>query len=233
MAVKIKGRRFAIGDVHGCAKTLQYMFEEELKATKEDLVILLGDYIDRGPDSKGVLDYIIKLKEDGYNIETLRGNHEEMLLEAIANPEERLEVWLINGGEESLKSFGIKSVNDLSAKYINFFNNLKYYIELDDFFLVHAGFNFTGDKPFEDTYSMVWIRNMKIDKKALGGKRIIHGHTPTACNIIQQTLADETSMEINLDSGCVYNNNFGLGHLAALNLDSLELHLVKNREKMV
>lgn len=231
MAENIKVRRFAIGDIHGCAKTLKYLFEEELKVTKEDLLVLLGDYIDRGQDSKGVLDYIIKLMGDGYNLETLRGNHEEMLLEAIADPEEKLDVWLMNGGEETLQSFGIKSIKEIPEQYIDFMRKLKYYVELEDYYLVHAGFNFVSDKPFEDTYSMVWIRNMEVDKQLLKGKRIVHGHTPIPYFKIKETLADETSMAINLDSGCVYGDYTGLGYLAALDLDTLELHLVKNSEQ--
>lgn len=230
MTEKIKGRRFAIGDVHGCAETLQYMIENELKATTKDTLYLLGDYIDRGPDSKGVIDYILKLKEENYKIETLRGNHEEMLLEAIADHGEKLDVWLWNGGEETLKSFGIKTVTGFPEKYIEFYKKLKYYIELEDYLLVHAGFNFVSGKPFEDFFSMVWIRNMEINKQVLGGRRIVHGHTPTPYFKIQEALADETNMEINLDAGCVYKNYPGLGHLAALNLDTLELHLVENKD---
>jgi serine/threonine protein phosphatase 1 len=82
-------RRFAVGDIHGCSKTLKKMMEDVLLLEHEDMLFLMGDYIDRGPDSKGVLDYILQLLESGYDIRPLLGNHEEMMLIAATNPAAR------------------------------------------------------------------------------------------------------------------------------------------------
>ena len=75
-------KTWVIPDVHGCSKTLRYVVEEMIRLQKEDILFLLGDLIDRGPDSKGVIDYIMGLEARGYNVTTLRGNHEDYLLKA-------------------------------------------------------------------------------------------------------------------------------------------------------
>jgi serine/threonine protein phosphatase 1 len=75
-------RVFIIGDIHGCNKTFRKLVLEKISIRKTDKIYCLGDYIDRGPDSKGVIDFIIQLRKDGFNIHTLRGNHEQLLLES-------------------------------------------------------------------------------------------------------------------------------------------------------
>jgi predicted MPP superfamily phosphohydrolase len=78
-----EGRRFAIGDIHGCNLTLQALVKEQLQLTKQDQLFLLGDYVNRGPDSMGVLNFIMGLQAEGYQVFALRGNHEQMLLDKI------------------------------------------------------------------------------------------------------------------------------------------------------
>ncbi len=73
-------RLFAIGDVHGCLHELKNLVEQKLKLRTDDKLVLLGDYIDRGPDSKGVIDYIMTLQKKGFDVVPLKGNHELMLL---------------------------------------------------------------------------------------------------------------------------------------------------------
>ena len=75
------GRRWAIPDIHGCAKTFAALIEQ-LKPKPEDQIFLLGDYINRGPDSVGVIDFLLKMREEGFHVYTLRGNHEDMLLDS-------------------------------------------------------------------------------------------------------------------------------------------------------
>ena len=139
--------RWAITDIHGCCQTFINMVEKELQITKEDELFLLGDYIDRGKDSKGVFDYIMHLQSENFKIQCLMGTHEDMLIEAFHNPL-ALSSWLRNGGIETLKSFDAKEVTDIPQKYIDFIKNLKLYIELDDYWLVHAGFNFNKSDIF-------------------------------------------------------------------------------------
>src|SRR5215218_1348691 len=96
--------RYAISDIHGCCKTFRYMVEEVLHLQASDQLFLLGDYIDRGPDSKGVIDFILELRAKGYRVETLMGNHEFMMLETWEDAS-YLPLWLRNGGDTTLASF--------------------------------------------------------------------------------------------------------------------------------
>ncbi|WP_190300385.1 metallophosphoesterase family protein [Rufibacter hautae] len=219
--------RYAISDIHGCSKTFRYMVEQELKLKTYDKLYLLGDYIDRGPDSKGVIDFILELREANFQVITLCGNHEDLMLDARKDPEYP-EMWLLNGGIETLKSFETLSLEDIPDKYWQFLDQLQMYVELDDYLLVHAGFDFSHDYPFDDTYAMLWIRDFEPDLKMMGGRRIVHGHTPTYLTEIAASVKKPVSDVINIDGGCVFTSR--LGYLTALNLDTLELHSLKNRE---
>ncbi|WP_181306394.1 metallophosphoesterase [Rufibacter sp. XAAS-G3-1] len=222
-------RRFAISDIHGCCKTFRYLVEEELKLKTYDQLYLLGDYIDRGPDSKGVIDFILELREKDFQVITLCGNHEDMLLEARDNSA-YADNWLYNGGVAALKSFKAETLFDIPPKYWKFLEELELYVELADYLLVHAGFDFSHDYPFDDREAMLWIRHFEVDKKVLGARKIIHGHTPIYLDDIASSLKEPVSDVINIDGGCVFTRQ--LGYLTALNLDTLELHALKNREEM-
>src|SRR5258705_3252599 len=108
-------RIFVIGDIHGCCNTFKKLLLEKLSIQKSDIIYCIGDYVDRGNDSKGVIDFIISLRIKGYQIHTLRGNHEQMMLDSTIN-HSRLNLWLKNGGIETLNSFGISSVTELPGK---------------------------------------------------------------------------------------------------------------------
>ncbi|MDB6139613.1 MAG: serine/threonine protein phosphatase, partial [Verrucomicrobiaceae bacterium] len=100
-------RVFAIGDVHGCLTALQRL-DKELAFGPEDKVIALGDYIDRGPDSKGVIDYLISLGRRA-RLVTLRGNHEVMMLAARTSGVDYMLSWLGVGGEATMVSYNAKN----------------------------------------------------------------------------------------------------------------------------
>ncbi|MCS6833963.1 MAG: serine/threonine protein phosphatase, partial [Flammeovirgaceae bacterium] len=111
--------------------------------------------------------------------------------------------------------------------YVAWIHALPYYYELDTCFLVHAGFNFSRENPFEDTYSMLWIRHMKPHPEKQKGKFVVHGHTPTALQEIRASIAERRSI-INLDNGCVYSGysyEYFLGCLLCLDIDSFELYV--------
>src|SRR5574340_376577 len=90
-------RRFVIPDVHGCARTLRRLVEEVLVLEKADCLYLLGDYIARGPRSREVLDILLALPEEGYQVSPLRGNHEEMFITA-RDSDAAFRLWILNGG---------------------------------------------------------------------------------------------------------------------------------------
>ncbi len=205
------GRLFFIGDIHGCGETFRKLLTEEIGIGKNDRVICIGDYIDRGPDSKGVVDLILDLRKKGFRIDTLRGNHEQMLLDS-ENSMEDFSLWLMNGGEDTLKSFEVESIDELEPVYIDFFRQTKFFILTDEFIAVHAGLNFNSDDPLGDKNAMLWIRGYDVDRSLLEGRLLIHGHTPMEGRIIRSQ--DFTNV-INIDGGCVYKHYDGMGSLFA------------------
>lgn len=220
-------KRFVIGDIHGCSKTLRILIEQQLFPSKDDDIYFLGDYIDRGTDSKGVIDYILQLQFSGYNIYTLMGNHEHFLLRSKFD-NALFRSWKRNGGgNKALQSFGITHPNDLDEKYLHFFENLKTYIVLDDVVLVHAGINCQQENPFDDFVTLLYTRNTIYDAEKMSNRKIIHGHTPIAVAYIREQL-NKQSPVIDLDSGCVYLKRKGLGNLTALELNSQQLFTQKN-----
>ena len=222
-------RRFAISDIHGCCKTFRELVDNQLQIRQEDKLYVLGDYIDRGPDSKGVIDYILELQSEGYQVECLKGNHEEMMVNALEYTN-LSSIWMRNGGNTTMDSFGVDRLIDIPQKYWDFISQLKYYIELDDYLLVHAGFNFQSDNMFEDRHAMLWIRRWhdEIDEKVLNGKTIVHGHTPISTLEIRQMASEGKAVDI--DAGCVYHPRYPYGYLCALNLDDRSITLVPNIE---
>ena len=230
-------RRLVIGDIHGCLKTLEVLLNKKMKITRDDRLFFLGDYIDRGPDSKGVLDFMIGLKENGYNTVFIRGNHEEMLIESLSS-DTYFHPWIYNGGGATLKSFGLTQEDylklpgdeKLPAPYLDFLSHTTYYTELDKCFIVHAGFNFIDDNPFHDMDAMIWSRNMDYDRYKAKGKPVIHGHTPTSLDSIRLTLFSRERTLINLDAGCVYTDYADMGYLVGLDIDSMQLFVQSNIE---
>ena len=140
------GKRYVVGDVHGCARSFRSMISGKIKLKKEDTLFLLGDYIDRGPDSKGVLDIIMELQRENYNVKPIMGNHGYMLLQSLED-EAEFENWKKNGSLQTLTSFGIpedkanepNSVHLIPPLYIDFLRQMRFFEETEDFYFVHAG----------------------------------------------------------------------------------------------
>ncbi len=215
---------YTIGDIHGCAKTFRTLLSQ-IGFSKEDSVYFLGDYIDRGPDSKGVIDQILQLTQEGFTVNTLRGNHEQMMLDSAKDSRSE-QMWLYNGGGEALHSFGVSSFEFVDQKYKNFLNETKYYFEVRRYILVHAGLNMSISDPLSDTNAMLWSRPSY--KSSYNGLTIIHGHTPTPLETILGQ--DPKGVAINLDGGCVYRTVPGLGYLVGFCLETGEYHYCKNVE---
>lgn len=230
----MSNNRWVIPDVHGCIKTLKYLIEDRIDLQKDDTVFFLGDYIDRGPDSKGILDYIMSLQNSGYNIRCIRGNHEDYCVRAWEADQKKIlfhssieKEWRKNGGTKTLESFGAKRPRDIAKSYIDWMRKTEYYIELDDYLLVHAGFNFNSHNPFEDTRSMMWIRDFKVDKSKTGGKKVIHGHVPVEMSLIDLFKNNNYDF-LSLDNGIYYANKEGFGNLLAFNIDTKEILIQPN-----
>lgn len=222
--------RYATTDLHGCLHTFRHLVEEELRLTRQDELYLLGDYVNKGPDSRGVLDYLMHLQAEGYQVQCLRGNHDQALLNA-SRPR-----WRWNWVEQpsrlpTLRSFGVPRLADIPPRYLNWLAALPHEIELPDFVLVHAGYDFTlppADMR-RDYTTMLTTKKFVFDPSRLAGKRLLHGHVPTPAAQVRTKAATRPGA-LGLDTGCVYRHNPELAHLAALNLDTWELTVVPNRE---
>ena len=225
-------RRFAISDIHGCARSFEALLDK-IAFSSEDELFLLGDYIDRGPDSKGVIDLILRLKEEGHRLHCLLGNHEELMLETLGGLTEPFITWLYNGGGMTMESFGLRPTgypHDIPDLYIRFLKQLEWHAETEGYILVHAGLDLRAADPLEAAQAMLWIRDWreKADPAWLQGRVVVHGHTPIPQPMIEQQLKGlETIPVLDIDAGCVFNNHY-LNQLCAFELDNRRLYFQKN-----
>jgi len=230
-------KRFVVGDIHGCIRTFRTLIEDKIQPSKMDLIYLLGDYIDRGPDSKAVIDYILELQQKSFQVIPLMGNHEYMLNQA-QNSICFFKLWMVNSGFTTQHDFGIpgepgytpQSLLLIPEKYLKFFRKLSFYEQPEGFFITHGCFEGKTDNPLDDIDSMIWGRSDSYNDTFLQNRILVHGHTPTPYTVIQKNIRNRQSKIINLDGGCVYKNNKSLGHLLALELNSRELFCIKNSE---
>ena len=233
-------KTWVIPDVHGCLKTLKYLVEEMIRLQKDDRLFVLGDLVDRGPDSKGVIDYIMNLEARGYKVITLRGNHEDYLLKAFRSDSDPgilsrlgfrskiMKDWFRFGGRETLKSFGVNRAGAIPQIYINWIKALPFYESYENFLIVHAGFNFRRDDIFSDEYAMMWSKEYEIDAEKLAGRKIIHGHVPVDLEFLYSCLSSQTYHFIALDNGVYMVNRPGYGNLTALELGSMDIKIQPN-----
>lgn len=169
----LQPRTLVFGDIHGCLLAFDTILNE-ISLTEKDTIILLGDYIDRGPDSKGVVDRVIELREK-YHVIALKGNHEEIMEHASGGLTDYV-WWRTVGGDTTLFSFGC-DITDIEETYWEFIDSLELYHETEDYIFVHAGLK--PDIPLEeqDEDTLLWLRFPQL-KPHCSGKRIVCGHTP-------------------------------------------------------
>lgn len=216
-------RLLAISDIHGCNKTFNELLNK-VELTQSDTIIITGDLINRGPDSKGVLKTVLNLISQNYNVKVIRGNHEQMLLEAINSDPIYLHKFLRYFKSENLLS----KKGFIKKKYLNFIENLPYYIELDKFIFVHAALDLSSENIFKDTTFMLNSRYQKGNIKNLKNKTLIHGHVATNLKIIKYNLENNAPI-IGIDNGCIYKNTKpGMGRLICVDLMSKEIFSKKN-----
>ena len=216
--------RFAIGDIHGCSVTLMNLLNT-LGPGEGDTLIFLGDYVDRGPDSKGVLDQLMALPSSGIQTICLKGNHEVLMEKALPGDDPAaLDVWFRNGGEQTLQSYGLSSqqTQGFPQHYSDWIASLPTSYLTGSWICVHAGLNLQIEDPLSDEHSLMWIRNW-FGEQALArhfpGKRVLHGHTPLPRWIIEKT-QESRRQALDLDCGCVYKGrNPDMGWLCAYDLD--------------
>ena len=230
------GKQYVIGDIHGCIRTFRSLAEEKIRLNAGDSLYLLGDYIDRGPDSKAVIDYILDLRKNKIDVIPLMGNHEFMLLASMKD-REFFRLWMLNAGFTTLRDFGIEEEQRgpeatflIPRPYRDFFRELFHFQEAKGYFLTHACFEGRTENPLDDTDSMIWRRTESYNRDFLKGRVLIHGHTPASLEDIRRRVEDPQSVIFNLDGGCVYSANPRLGHLVGMELNTRKLFWERNRE---
>lgn len=199
------GRTIAIGDIHGCAAALDALLAA-IAPQPDDLIITLGDYIDRGPDSRRVLDRLVRLDSE-CRLVALLGNHEAMLLQSLAS-ERVATLWRECGGEETLASYGGEFAN-IPREHLKFLTCCRRYYETDCHFFVHA--NYDPDLPLDEQSDelLLWTHlKRRMPKPHISGKIAVVGHTPQAGRQIM-----EVPHLICLDTGC-----YAGGCLSAMDL---------------
>ena len=225
-------RKLAISDIHGHAKTLESLLDR-IAFTQADELFLLGDYIDRGPDSKGVIDLIRRLQATGYQVHALRGNHEQMMLAHRREP--CIEPGMSYMDAPTLASFGAKDILEIDQSYFDWLEKLPHFLEIDGFLLAHAGLNFGPESPGPDLdlKSMLWIRDWyhTIDRAWLEGRIIIHGHSPVKSQVIDWFFQKMDIMQVlNIDNGCFQRNSEGFGSLCCLDMTNRRICFQSNVE---
>ena len=165
-----------MGDVHGCLAALDAVVNA-IDLDPSDSLILLGDFVDRGPDSAGVLDRLIELRERCF-LFTIMGNHDELMLDVLEERMWNLGKWLMYGGQQTLKSYGTDSVSDIPKAHIEFLKGCLPYCETEHHFFTHA--NYLENKPLPKTPDQV-LRWESLQARSPGphysGKMAVLGHT--------------------------------------------------------
>lgn len=183
------GRLIAVGDIHGEIEKLNNLLGK-INPQKSDKLVFLGDYIDRGKNSKEVIERLLKLSKTT-NCIFLKGNHEDMLLKA--RTEEDVENWLLSGGNETLASYdNFKNIFKLHNK---FFNNLKRYHIENGYLFSHAGINPNKTIENQTDDDLFWIRDKFYSNPNKLPYKVVFGHTAFKIPFIQKD-------KIGIDTGC-------------------------------
>ena len=169
------GRILAIGDIHGCCAALDRLLSV-VDPQPEDTLVTLGDYVDRGPDSPGVIERLLEVSQH-CQLVALKGNHELMMLGAIEQGSQLL-FWLECGGQSTMDAYG-GGPRDVPTSHLEFLQTTVKYHETDDFFFVHA--NYAPDLPLEQQspHVLFWEHlNQRMPAPHVSGKTAVVGHTP-------------------------------------------------------
>ncbi len=199
------GRFFIVGDIHGCPQEL----EDTITACaleRGDRVVFLGDYIDRGPGAREVVEFLLDLQADNVcTLTFLKGNHEDMFLDFLGYSGHFGESFLVNGGVATLKSYGIpqemlgrNAASRLPAQHLAFFQQLERYVAIEDTLCVHAGIDPLHSLAAQEEEAMFWIRQEFITHPHPLPYTVMFGHTP------HREVLFDLPYKVGLDTGLVY-----------------------------
>lgn len=225
--VPADSRIYAIGDVHGCMgllRKLQSMILDDAAphGGMRKVIVYLGDYIDRGPDSRGVVDLLIDEPLPGFESVFIRGNHEESLLQFLEDPQVAVG-WLAYGGGATLYSYGVRPPDPANADevlaaqhsfsrmlppaHLDFFRAARMTHIEGDYAFVHAGFRENIAIEQQAVADMLWIRDEFLRSQADFGKVVVHGHSISESPVVRRN-------RIGIDTGA-----FATGRLTCLVLN--------------
>ncbi|MBC8013131.1 MAG: serine/threonine protein phosphatase [Methyloceanibacter sp.] len=219
---------YAVGDIHGRLDLLEAILdriEADARASghaKRRTLVFLGDYVDRGPDSRGVVDKVISGLPEGFDTHFLKGNHEAILL-SFLDDAGSLDNWLLNGGDATMLSYGVDTerlarlsvppgiwrkafAEALPEAHLRFFKRLKLSVSFGDYLFVHAGVRPGVPLGAQSEADLIWIRAPFLDHAGPFDKIVVHGHTPGKEPVTRPN-------RIGIDTGAVFT-----GRLTALRL---------------
>ncbi|MBC7769876.1 MAG: serine/threonine protein phosphatase [Phycisphaerales bacterium] len=234
---------FAVGDIHGRADLLADMIAmlearaaEETRPGGPPIVVFLGDYVDRGPDSAGVIDILLRQRPAGFERRYLKGNHEQSMLGFLDDPMS-YRAWLLQGGAETLLSYGVQPPPPVGAEehdwigvaqhlmvrlppgHYDFLQSLERYVELGDYAFVHAGIDAGRSLEEQTDEDLFWARAAFIASKRPFSHRVVHGHTP-----VDQPFADHRRIAV--DTGAYASGTLTAARFEA---DQVSFHPVTRR----
>jgi serine/threonine protein phosphatase 1 len=229
-------RLYAIGDVHGCDALLAAIHDAVAadlaeRPAADHRIIHVGDYIDRGPDSRAAVERLLRLSEADGRIICLRGNHDALMSGFLAAPAEFGATWLHNGADATLRSYGVpvspgllgwnydrlarELLEVLPPGHRAFIDSLRLSVRFGDYFFAHAGIRPGVPLEEQDPEDLIWIRDPFLLNTADHGVVVVHGHTPAE-------MPEVRSNRIGIDTGAVYG-----GPLTCLVLEGTEIRFLQ------
>lgn len=205
---------YAIGDVHGHLDKVRAVLElcRRHANGNDHKIVFVGDYVDRGPDSRGVVELLMGLQQNWPNqVHCLRGNHELEMIRAAAGADES--PWRAAGGDQTLMSYGIRCATELPRSHVEWLDSLPLCHDDGLRYFAHAGINPEKSLLEQHEDDLLWIREPFLSDSREYGRLIVHGHTP-----VHDRMADLRSNRLNLDSGAGYG-----GPLSAAAFDMKEV----------
>ena len=220
-------RTFVIGDIHGCVDEIARLLDA-LAPTAADTVVFLGDYIDRGPSAKGVIDRLLRLRGEGTRCVFLKGNHEDMFLGFLGERGSFGEAFLANGGGHTLHSYGLHGEfgqvrsEQLPPAHLEFLRALQMRYEHGPYLCVHAGLDPARPLATQRDEDLLWIRDEFVRHPHPFPCTVLFGHSP------QREMLVDVPFKIGLDTGLVYWNK-----LSCLELAEQRLFQIRRGERNV
>jgi serine/threonine protein phosphatase 1 len=195
-------RTYAVGDIHGCDRKLRELFKICMEHSEDRpfQFVLLGDYIDRGDDSRAVIEWLISAQAImPQQLLCLRGNHEDLLAQAVRGTQDDEDQWLMNGGDKTLASYGVGRSRDIPEAHRTWMLDLPLLFRDEHRLYVHAGIIPGVPLRQQPRDALLWIRDEFLSSPADHGFLIVHGHTP-----LRTGRPDLRRNRLNLDTGACF-----------------------------